>query len=68
MEQNKMFSEELKKLQKMKEEIDRLWNNLIEERLRMKEDESWKWCESLPKFEGLRRKSSNPRLNKSVKS
>ncbi|MGZ3535245.1 MAG: hypothetical protein ACXU99_15630 [Thermodesulfobacteriota bacterium] len=67
MEQNIIFSEELKKLQKMKEEMDRLWNNLIGQSFEMEGDELWGSCERLPKFEGVGRKSSNPRLNKSVK-
>jgi len=67
MEQNIIFSVELKKLQKMKEEMDRLWNSLIEESFEMNSEELWEWCESLPKFEGVGRKSSNPRVNKTVK-
>jgi hypothetical protein len=67
MERTITFSEELKKLQKMKEEMDRLWTNLIEESFGMKEKEIWQWYERLPKFEGVGRKSLNPRLNKSVK-
>ena len=67
MERNMTLSEELKKLQKMKEEMDRLWNNLFVETPNRREEEIWQWCERLPKFEGVGRKSSNPRLNKTVK-
>ncbi|MGZ3494455.1 MAG: hypothetical protein ACXWM6_07220 [Thermodesulfobacteriota bacterium] len=67
MEQNIIFSEELKKLQKMKEEMDRLWKKLFVETPNRKGEEVWQWCERLPKFEGAGRKSSPPRLNKTVK-
>jgi len=67
MERNMTFSEELKKLQKMKEEMDRLWNNLFVETPSRREEEIWQWCERLPKFEGVGRRSSNPRLNKTAK-
>ncbi|MGZ3615272.1 MAG: hypothetical protein ACXU9X_15405, partial [Thermodesulfobacteriota bacterium] len=66
-EQNIIFSEELKKLQKMKEEMDRLWKKLFVETPNRKEEEGWQWCERLQKFEGAGRKSSPPRLNKTVK-
>ena len=36
----------------MKEEMDRLWNSLLEQSLGMKEEELWQWYERLPKFEG----------------
>jgi hypothetical protein len=52
MKRNITFSEELKELQKMKEEMDRLWNSLLEQSLGMKEEELWQWYERLPKFEG----------------
>ena len=61
------FSEELKKLQKMKEEMDRLWNSLFVETTNGRGEEIWQWCERLPKFEGVGRRSSNPRLNKTAK-
>ena len=67
MERNMTFSEELKKLQKMKEEMDRLWNNLFLETPNRREEGIWQRCERLPKFEGVGRKCSNPRLNKTVK-
>jgi len=67
MERNTTFSEELKKLQEMKEEMDRLWNNLFVETPSRREEEIWQWCERLPKFEGVGRRSSNPRLNKTAK-
>jgi len=67
MERNMTFSEELKKLQKMKEEMDRLWNNLFVETPNRREEEIWQWCERLPKFEEVGRKCSNPGLNKTVK-
>ncbi len=67
MERHIPFSEELKKLQKMKEEMDRLWNTLFVETPNREEGEIWQWCERLPKFEGVGRRSSNPRLNKTAK-
>jgi len=67
MKRNITFSEPLRKLQKMKEEMDRLWKNLFVETPDRREEEIWQWCERLPKFEGVGRKSPNPRLNKSVK-
>jgi len=39
MEQNIIFSEELKKLQKMKEEMDRLWKKLFVDTPTRKEEE-----------------------------
>ena len=67
MERTIRFSEELKKLQKMKEEMDRLWNNVIERSHGMKEEGLWQWCERLPKFEGVGRKSPKSKLSKTVK-
>jgi len=67
MDRNMTFSEELKKLQKMKEEMDRLWNNLFVETPNRRGEEIWQWGERLPKFEGVGRRSSNPRLNKTAK-
>ncbi len=67
MKSNVALREELRELQKMKEEMDRLWNNLLEESLGMKEGELWQWCERLPKFEGVGRKSPKSKLNKTVK-
>jgi len=61
MEQNIIFSEELKKLQKMKEEMDRLWTKLFVETPNRKEEEVWQWCERLPKFEGVGKKKLSPR-------
>ncbi len=51
----------------MKEEMDRLWSNLFVETPNRGEEEIWQWCERLPKFEGIGRKSSDPRLNKTAK-
>ena len=56
MEQNIIFSEELKKLQKMKEEMDRLWKNLFVETPNRREKEIWQWRERLPKCEGGKKK------------
>jgi len=67
MKRNITLSEELKELQKMKEEMDRLWNSLLEQSHGMKEEELWQWCERLPKFEGVGRKSPNSKLSKTVK-
>jgi len=67
MKQNITFSEELKKLQKMKEEMDRLWKNLFAEAPNRREEELWQWCERLPKFEGVGRKGPKSKLGKTVK-
>ncbi len=67
MKRNITLSEELRELQKMKEEMDRLWNSLLEQSLGMKEQELWQWCERLPKFEGVGRKSPKSKLSKTVK-
>ena len=63
MERNIAFSEELEKLLKMKEEMDRLWNSLLEQSLGMKEEELWQRYERLPKFEGVRRKNLKSKLS-----
>ncbi len=44
----------LDELQKMKEKMDRAWNELFERNPR-KEEEMERWVEKLPKFEGTRR-------------
>ena len=67
MKRSITLSEELKELQKMKEEMDRLWNSLLEQSPGMKEEKLWQWCERLPKFEEVERKCSDPGLNKTVK-
>ncbi len=67
MKRSLTLSEELKALRKMKEEMDRLWNNLLEQSLGMKEEELWQWCERLPKFEGVGRTGPKSKLNKTVK-
>jgi len=67
VKRNITLSEELMELQKMKEEMDRLWNSLLEQSLGMKEEELWQWCERLPNFEGVGRKSSKSKLSKTVK-
>lgn len=63
MKPNMTFPEKFKKLQKMKEEMDRLWKNLFIESAHLREEEIWQWCERFPKFEGAGRKSSDPTLN-----
>ncbi len=54
-------------LQRMKEEMERVWQSLFEERAIAKEREVWQWVEKLPKFEGTGRRSLNSRSNKTVK-
>ncbi len=54
-------------LQRMKEEMDRVWQSLFEERAIAKEREVWQWVEKLPKFEGTGRRSLKSRSNKTVK-
>ncbi len=67
MKRNVTLPEELKEFQKMKEEMDRLWNSLLEESLGIQEEELWQRCERLPKFEGVGRKNPKSKLNKTVK-
>ncbi len=54
-------------LQRMKEEMDRVWHSLFEESAIAKEREVWQWVEKLPKFEGTGRRSLNSRSNKTIK-
>jgi hypothetical protein len=63
MERNMTLSEELKKFQKMKAEMDHLWNSLLFETPNRREEEIWEWCERLPKFEGIGRKSPKSKLD-----
>ena len=55
-------------LQRMKEKMDRVWENLFEESAIAKEREIWQWVEKLPKFEGTGRRSLQSRSNKTIKS
>lgn len=55
------------RLQRMKEEMDRVWNNLIEENPGGKEQEAWQGVEKLPKFEGVGKKSPKSPSSKSIK-
>ncbi len=54
-------------LQRMKEEMDRVWFTLIEESAIPKEGELWRWVERLPKFEGTGRRSLRSRSNRTIK-
>ncbi len=54
------------RLQRMKEEMDRVWNNLVEENPMEIELERWQGVEKLPKFEGVG-KNSKSRSVKSIK-
>jgi hypothetical protein len=56
----------LDEMQKMKEEMDRVWNDLFEESPK-KREESWQWVEKLPKFEGPGRRSQKSRTYKNIK-
>jgi hypothetical protein len=58
----------LDELQKMKEEMDRKWNDLFERSPGKKEEEASQWVEKLPKFEGAGRRSSRLRSSKTIKS
>ncbi len=66
MKRDMVFSGELLKLQKMKEEMEILWQKLFFETPNGEEEEIWMWCERLPKFEGVGRTSSHPKY-KNVK-
>ena len=54
-------------LKKMKEEMDRVWNDLFE-KSSDKEEVTWQQVEKLPKFEGPGRRSLKSRSNKTIKS
>jgi len=56
----------LNELQKMKEHMDRTWNDLSQQRPGDKE-EAWQWVEKLPKFEGPGRSNSKSRGNRIIK-
>ena len=42
----------LNELQKMKEEMDRVWNDLVDNAPGKREEETWQWFDKFPKFEG----------------
>ena len=46
----------------MKEKMDHVWDNLIEENPAGKDREAWTWVDELPKFEGVGKKSSKSRF------
>jgi hypothetical protein len=52
----------LDQLKKMKETMDRVWDNLVEENPRGKDQEAWAWVDELPKFEGVGKMSSRSRF------
>ena len=56
----------LDELQKMKEEMDRKWNDLFEGSPGKKGEEASQWVEKLPKFEGTGRRSIKSRSNKPI--
>jgi hypothetical protein len=58
----------LDELEKMKEEMDRKWNDLFKGSPGKKEEEASQWVEKLPKFEGPGRRSSKSRSSKTIKS
>ena len=64
MELGTMLSADLRR---MREEIDRVWDSLIEESTIAKEREVWQWVEELPKFEGTGRRSLKSRSNKTIR-
>jgi hypothetical protein len=52
----------LDQLKKMKEKMDRLWDNLVEENPSGKDQEAWMGIDDLPKFEGVGKTSSKSRF------
>ena len=54
-------------LKKMKEEMDRVWDDLFE-KSSDEEEITWQQAEKFPKFEGPGRRSSNSRSNKAINS
>ena len=55
-------------LQRIKEEMDRAWDNLMNESAIAQEPEIWRWIDKLPKFEGTGRRSLKARSNKANRS
>ena len=53
-------------LRRMKEEMDRAWNNLLEKSATAKEWEIWQGLEKIPKFEGTGRRIVKSRSNKII--
>ena len=51
-------------LQRMREEMGRVWDSLSEHSPIPKEREMWQWVEKLPKFEGTEGRSSKSRSHK----
>ena len=45
----------LDELQKMKEEMDRVWNDLVDSAPGKREEETWQWFDRFTKFEGTGR-------------
>ncbi len=54
----------LNELQKMKEEMDRVWNDLVDNAPGKTREETWQWFDRFPKFEGTGRGSSKPSQTK----
>ncbi len=54
-------------LLRMKEEMDRVWDSLLEESAVARERKIWEWVEKLPKFEGTARRNLKSRTNKTIK-
>ncbi len=65
MEEKNVFLDEF---MKMKEEMDRVWNNLFKKPSEKKFEEVWQWVEKLPKFEGAGRSGSRSRSIKTIRS
>jgi hypothetical protein len=55
-------------LQKMKKQMDQVWDDLFEEKSARKEKEVGEWIEKLPKFEGKGRRGQRSRINKTIKT
>jgi hypothetical protein len=57
----------LEELQRMKERMDEVWDNLLEKNVPKREELS-DWAEELPKFEGTRRRNLKSRSNRTIRS
>jgi len=57
----------LGELQKMKEKMDLVWNDLFEKNPG-KKDEDFQWVEKLPKFGGTGRRTLRSRSSRNIKS
>jgi hypothetical protein len=56
----------LTELQRMKQQMDRTWNDLFFEE-KPGDEEIWQWIDKLPKFEGLGRRTPRSRPGSTIR-